>query len=100
MDIVRAERKARTKSNTGIRTRYQRMSLAMQMGKLLEDHADPYVQAMGLAIAYTLGAPTSTLNNVLDQFPKQAIALIRKVEGKDEADGLLDHMRDVRASRR
>ena len=60
-----------------VRTRYERMSLATQLAEKLQEHSDPYVQAMGISIKYTLAARISTLNKVIDQFPEQE--LIRKV---------------------
>lgn len=53
-----------------IRTRYQRMALATKAAEILKQHDDPKVQELALCIVYALGAPTATLNNVIDQFPK------------------------------
>lgn len=83
-----------------IRTRYQRMELAVKMAEHLRTHADPLVSETALAITYALGAPTSTLNNVLDQFPKFARPLIESVSKTPDAGaGLLQKIRKVRAGK-
>ena len=82
-------------NNGRIRTRYQRMELAIKVAETLKGHGDPKVQAAAQEIIYALGAPMSTLNNVLDQFTNQTIVR-RVLKTPTPADGLMEKLREVR----
>lgn len=69
-----------------LRTRYQRQVLAVKAANILREHSDPKVQGLGLAIEYALAAPLQTLNNVLDQFPKELRKEFKEVEESTTAD--------------
>ena len=87
------------KTQIKIRTRYQRMLLASKAAEILTTHNDPAVQELGLVIKYALGAPIATLNNVLDQFPKEIRTAIVEAEASTNAgENLLFQLRKARAS--
>lgn len=83
-------------NDTRIRTRYQRMELAVKIAEALKAHEDPKVQAAAQEIIYALGAPMATLNNVLDLFTDQSL-VATVLRRPTPADALLDQLRVARA---
>jgi hypothetical protein len=77
-----------------IRTRYQRMQLACLLAETLKTHPDPQVQCRALEIEYALASPMSTLNHVIDQFPRDIVAYVMKTP--DASSGLVEHVRAIR----
>ena len=66
-----------------IRTRYQRMSLAMRLAETLRTHPDATVSSVAGAIYYVLAAPLATANSYLSQLPE--LAQIVAEVGKEES---------------
>ncbi len=85
------------KQQIKIRTRYQRMTLAVRAAEILRQHGDPEVQELGQCITYALGAPLSTLNNILECFPKSLRAALKEVsESPNPAEHALLKLRTSR----
>ena len=84
-----------------IRTRYQRMHAAVLLAETLQTATDPRVANTAHEIVTLLGAPASTLNNVLDSFEPRSQAIIRKMLDKTptpEAHAL-ETLRPIRRSK-
>lgn len=59
-----------------IRTRFQRMQAAYELAESLRSHGDPRVSNTAHEITTLLGAPITTLNNVIDGFEPKSKTII------------------------